>query len=96
MRPAKQTDCISDTEKSETVQNSIANKCCFQQYEILFMDPKLNQRTPIKMQFYTHLRNYVSKVSTTFELNRTCESTTEIKIQPEIGGFVGVSRTCSN
>jgi hypothetical protein len=43
MRPSKQTDHKLDTEKSETVQNNIANKCCFQQYEIMFLDRKLDQ-----------------------------------------------------
>jgi hypothetical protein len=43
MRPAKQIDCKSNTETSETVLNSIANMYCFQQYEIMFLDPQLNQ-----------------------------------------------------
>ena len=43
MRPAKQTDRKSDTEKSESVQNRVANKCWFQQHEILFSDVKLKQ-----------------------------------------------------
>jgi hypothetical protein len=43
MRPAKQTDHKSDTEKSESVQNRVANKCWFQQHEILFSDVKLKQ-----------------------------------------------------
>ena len=43
MRPAKQTDRKSDTKKSKTVQYSIVNKCCFQQYKILFLNSKLNQ-----------------------------------------------------
>jgi hypothetical protein len=37
------------------------------------------------MKFYTRLSKYVSKVFTNFELNRTCESTVDLKIQPEIG-----------
>jgi hypothetical protein len=37
------------------------------------------------MIFYTHLRKYVSKISPNFELNRTCESPADLKIQPEIG-----------
>jgi hypothetical protein len=37
------------------------------------------------MQFYTHLRKYVSKISPNFKLNRTCESPADLKIQPEIG-----------
>jgi len=41
------------------------------------------------MKFYTHLEKYVSKVSTNFELNRTCESTADLKIRTE-WGFVGV------
>jgi hypothetical protein len=82
MRPAKQTDRKSDTEKSETVQNSIANKCCFQQYEILFLIQNWIKQTPIDMKFYINLNKYVSMVSTNFELNRTCESTVDLKIQP--------------
>jgi hypothetical protein len=31
------------------------------------------------MKFCTHLEKYVSKVYTIFELNRTCESTTDLK-----------------
>ena len=37
------------------------------------------------MKFYTHLSKYVSKISPNFELNRTCESPADLKIQPEIG-----------
>jgi hypothetical protein len=33
-------------EKSESVQNTIANKCWFQQHEILFLDAKRNQTKP--------------------------------------------------
>jgi hypothetical protein len=54
------------------------------------------KRTPIEMKFYTHLSKYVSKVSPNFELNRTCESLTDLKIQPEIGVLLGFSRTSSN
>jgi hypothetical protein len=43
MRPTKQTDRKSDTKKSKTVQYNIVNKCCFQQYEIMFLKSKLNQ-----------------------------------------------------
>jgi hypothetical protein len=43
MRPAKQTDRKLDTKKFKTVQYSIVNKCCFQQYEIMFLDSKLDQ-----------------------------------------------------
>jgi hypothetical protein len=54
------------------------------------------KRTPIEMKFYTHLSKYVSKVSPNFELNQTCESTTDLKIQPEIEVLLGFSRTSSN
>jgi hypothetical protein len=43
MRPTKQTDRKSDTKKSKTVQYSIVNKCCFRQYEIPFLNSKMNQ-----------------------------------------------------
>jgi hypothetical protein len=43
MRPTKQTDRKFDTKKFKTVQYSIINKCCFQQYEIMFLDSKLDQ-----------------------------------------------------
>jgi hypothetical protein len=43
MRPAKQTNRKSDIKKSKTVQYSIVNKCCFQQYEIMFFNLKLDQ-----------------------------------------------------
>jgi hypothetical protein len=42
-RTAKQTYRKLDAEKSESVQNHVANKCWFQQHEILFTDAKLNQ-----------------------------------------------------
>jgi hypothetical protein len=42
MRPAKQMNRKSDTKKSKTVQYSIINKCCFQQYENLFLISKLH------------------------------------------------------
>jgi hypothetical protein len=42
-RPAKQTDRKPDTEKSKSVQNRVANKCWFQQHEILVSDAKLKQ-----------------------------------------------------
>jgi hypothetical protein len=48
------------------------------------------------MKFRTHLSKYVSKVSTNFELNRTCESTADLKLQPEIGVLLGFSRTSLN
>jgi hypothetical protein len=54
------------------------------------------KQTPIEMKFCTHLSRYVSKVSTNFELNRTCESTADLKLQPEIGVLLGFSRTSSN
>jgi hypothetical protein len=43
MRLAKQTNRKSDTKKSKTVQYGIVNKCCFQQYEIKFLNSKLGQ-----------------------------------------------------
>jgi hypothetical protein len=43
MRPAKRTDRKSDTEKSESVQNSVAIKCWFHQHEIQFSHAKLKQ-----------------------------------------------------
>jgi hypothetical protein len=42
MRLEKQTDRKSDTKNSKMVQYNIVNKCCFQQYEILFLSSKLN------------------------------------------------------
>jgi hypothetical protein len=59
-RPAKKTDRKSDSEKSESVQNRVANKCWFKRHEILFSDAKLNKRTPVEMKFYTYLDKYVS------------------------------------
>jgi hypothetical protein len=85
MSPSKQTDRKSDIKKSKTVQYSIVNKCCFQQYEIMFLNSKLNKRTPIEMKFYTHLSNFVSKISPNFKLNRTCESPADLKIHQKLG-----------
>jgi hypothetical protein len=48
------------------------------------------------MKFYTHLSKYVSKISPNFELNQTCESPADLKIQPEIRVLLGFSRTSSN
>jgi hypothetical protein len=47
------------------------------------------KRTPIDMKFYTHLSKYVSKISPKFELNPTCDSPADLKIQQKLG-FVGV------
>jgi hypothetical protein len=96
MIPAKQTDHKSDTEKSETVQNSIVNKWFFSSTKFCSGIQNQTKRTSIEMKFYTHLRKYASKVSTNFELNRTCESTADLKLQPEIGVLLGFSRTNSN
>jgi hypothetical protein len=41
------------------------------------------------MKFYTRLRKYVSKISPNFELNRTCESPANLKIQTKIGVLLG-------
>jgi hypothetical protein len=54
----------------------------FQYYEILFLNPKLNQTNSV--------------IFANFELNRTCESTADLKIQLEIGVLLGFSRTSSN
>jgi hypothetical protein len=54
------------------------------------------KQTPNEMKFYTHLSKYVSKISPCLELNRTCESTADLKIQPEIGVLLRFSRTSSN
>jgi hypothetical protein len=48
------------------------------------------------MKFYTRLSKYVSKISPNLELNQTCESPADLKIQPEIGVLLGFSRTSSN
>jgi hypothetical protein len=37
------------------------------------------------MKFYTHLSKYVSKISPNFELNPTCESPADLKIQQKLG-----------
>jgi hypothetical protein len=54
------------------------------------------KRTPIEMKFYTHMRKYVSKNSQNFELNPSCESPTNLKIQPKIRVLLGFSRMSSN
>jgi hypothetical protein len=54
------------------------------------------KRTPIEMKFYTHLSKYVSDISPSFELNQTCESPADLKIQSEIRVLLGFSRTSSN
>jgi hypothetical protein len=41
------------------------------------------------MKFYTHLRKYISKISLNFELNPSCESPADLKIQHEIGVLLG-------
>jgi hypothetical protein len=37
------------------------------------------------MKFYTHLSKYVSKISPKFELNPTCDSPADLKIQQKLG-----------
>jgi hypothetical protein len=37
------------------------------------------------MKFYTQLKKYVSKISPNFELNPTCESPADLKIQQKLG-----------
>ena len=54
------------------------------------------KRILIEMKFYTPLSKYVSKASTNLELNWTCESTADLKIQLEIGVLLRFSRTSSN
>jgi hypothetical protein len=41
------------------------------------------------MEFFTHLKKYVSKIFSNFELNPTCESPADLKIQLEIGVLLG-------
>jgi hypothetical protein len=41
------------------------------------------------MKFYTHLSKYVSKITTNFELNPTCESLADLKLQLEIEVLLG-------
>jgi hypothetical protein len=48
------------------------------------------------MKFYTHLDKYVSKLSMNFELDRTYESTTDLKIQLDIRVLLGFSISSSN
>jgi hypothetical protein len=96
MRPAKQTDRKSDTKRSKTVQYSIVNKCCFQQYEIPFLNSKLKQtnsdwdkisHTPGQIHFQD-----LPKFSAQSDLWITRRFT----IQPEIGVLLGFYRTSSN
>ena len=54
------------------------------------------KRTPIDMKFYKNLSKYLCKISLNFELNPTCESPADLKLQPEIGVLLGFSRTRSN
>jgi hypothetical protein len=68
-------------------KNSIVNKCCFQQYKIMFLNPKLNQ-TSSDWDEVLHTPKQISfQYCPNFEFNRTCESTADLKIQPEIGIF---------
>jgi hypothetical protein len=55
-----------------------------------------NKRTPIEIKFHTHLGKYISKIFPNFQLNRTCESPVDLKIQPKIGVLLGFYRTSSN
>ena len=96
IKPAKQTDHKSDTKKSKTVQYSIVNKCCFQQYEILFLNSKLNQTNTDWDEILHTPEQICFQDLPNFELNRTCESPADLKIQPEIGVLLGFSRTSSN
>jgi hypothetical protein len=48
------------------------------------------------MKFYTHIEKYVSMVSTNFEIDRTCESTADLKRQQEIGVLLEFSISSSN
>jgi hypothetical protein len=41
------------------------------------------------MKVYTNLSKYVSKISPNFELNPTCESPADLKIQPKIEVLLG-------
>jgi hypothetical protein len=47
------------------------------------------KRTLIEMKFFTHLSKYVSKTCPNFELNMTCESPADLKMQLEIGVLLG-------
>jgi hypothetical protein len=84
-RPEKQTEPKSDTEKSESVQNRVANKCWFQQHEILFSDTKLNQMISNWNKILHTPRQICSNVSTNFELNPTCGSAADLKIRTKLG-----------
>jgi hypothetical protein len=48
------------------------------------------------MQFYAHLDKYVSHIPTNFELNRTCESTTDLKILTKLGFYWGFLERTQN
>ena len=54
------------------------------------------KRTPIDMKFYTHLSKYVSKIFPNFELNPTCDSPADLKIQQKLGFCWGFLKTSSN
>jgi hypothetical protein len=76
------------TPKNPKQSNIVSStRVVFSSTKFCFLIQNWTKQTPIEMKFYTHLSKYVFKTSPNFELNPTCESPADLKIQPEIGVF---------
>ena len=73
---------LKSLKRSNTVSSTSA---VFSSTKFCFWIQNKTKRTLIEMKFYTRMRKYVSKISPNFELNPTCESPTDLKIQQKLG-----------
>jgi hypothetical protein len=96
MRPANKR-IANRTPKSPKRSNTVSStSAVFSGTKICSWFQNWTKRTPIDMKFYTHLSKYLCKISPNFELNPTCESPTDLKIQQKLGfcwGFLETSST---
>jgi hypothetical protein len=85
------------TPKSPKRSNTVSStSAVFSSRKICSWFQNWTKRTPIDMQFNTHLSKYLCKISPNFELNPTCESPADLKIQQKLGfcwGFLETSST---